>query len=146
MTIRTYFNSIDKALDIEHYYRHPRSYKRRGVFSIDEPSPTVRGVNRPIPKTYQPHPGDAALVSLNVRPLTTLERSYIQTFPNNFIFQGSKTDLEQLIGNAVPVKLAEYVSSCLAQYIQNYDPEVLEEDSKVDQVGENFIQLSLIEV
>ena len=145
MTIRKYFNSIDKALDIEHYYRHPRSYRRRGVFSIDEPSPTVRGVNRPVPKTYQPHPGDSALVSLNVRPLTTLERSYIQTFPNNFIFQGSKTNLEQLIGNAVPVKLAEYVASCLAQYIENCDSKVFEEDSKVKQVGENFIQLALIE-
>lgn len=146
MTIRQYFNSIGKALNIEHYYRHPRSYKRRAVFSIDKPSPTVRGVNRPIPKTYQPHPGDSALISLNVRPLTTLERSYIQTFPDNFIFQGSKTDLEQLIGNAVPVKLAEYVASCLAQYIESFYIEIFKENGKVKQIGENFIQLSLIEV
>lgn len=146
MTIRQYFNSISKALDIEHYYRHPRSYKRRGVFSVDEPSPTVRGVNRPIPKTYKPHPGDSALVSSNVRPLTTLERSYLQTFPENFVFQGSKTDLEQLIGNAVPVKLAEYVARCLAQYIADQDVKVSNEDVRVEQVGKNFIQLSLIEV
>lgn len=119
MTIRQYFNSIDRDLTIDHYYRHPRSYKRRGVFSVDEPSPTVRGVNRPIPKTYKHHPGDSALVSSNVRPLTTVERSYLQTFPDNFLFQGSKTDLEQLIGNAVPVKLAEYVARCLAQYIED---------------------------
>ncbi len=119
LTIRQYFKSIGKTLDVEHYYRHPRSYKRRGVFSIDEPSPTVRGVNRPIPKTYQAHPGDSALLSSNVRPLTTLERSYLQTFPEHFIFEGSKTNLEQLIGNAVPVKLAEYVGRCLAEYIAN---------------------------
>jgi DNA (cytosine-5)-methyltransferase 1 len=144
-TIRQYFNSIGKALNIEHYYRHPRSYKRRGVFSIDEPSPTVRGVNRPIPKTYQPHPGDSALTSLNVRPLTTLERSYIQTFPDNFVFQGSKTDLEQLIGNAVPVKLAEYVASCLARYIKNHDATVSEEDRNTEKVSEDFTQLPLIE-
>mgnify|MGYP003347201528 CR=1 FL=1 len=34
-------------------------------------------------------------------------------------FEGSKTNLEQLIGNAVPVKLAEYVGRCLTQYIAN---------------------------
>ncbi|MFB2834284.1 DNA cytosine methyltransferase [Floridanema evergladense] len=118
ITIRQYFNQIGKSLDIEHYYRHPRSYKRRGVFSIDEPSPTVRGVNRPIPKMYKPHPGDSAPISSAIRPLTTLERSYIQTFPEKFVFEGSKTDIEQMIGNAVPVKLAEYVAHCLAQYIK----------------------------
>ena len=46
----------------------------------------------------------------------SIERSYIQTFPHNFIFEGSKTDLEQMIGNAVPVKLAEYVARCIVQY------------------------------
>jgi DNA (cytosine-5)-methyltransferase 1 len=117
MTIRQYFRQIGKTLDIEHYYRHPRSYKRRGVFSIDEPSPTVRGVNRPIPKTYKRHPGDSAPISSVIRPLTTLERSCLQTFPEKFTFEGSKTDIEQMIGNAVPVKLAEHVARSLAQYI-----------------------------
>lgn len=146
MTIRQYFNSIGKVLNVDHYYRHPRSYKRRGVFSVDEPSPTVRGVNRPIPKTYKHHPGDSALVSSNVRPLTTLERSYLQTFPDNFLFQGSKTDLEQLIGNAVPVKLAEYVARCLAQYIADPDVNVSNGDVRGEEVGESFIQLCLIDV
>lgn len=40
MTLRDYFG---EKLGIEHYYRHPRSYARRGIFSIDEPSPTIRG-------------------------------------------------------------------------------------------------------
>lgn len=39
MTIRDYMGD---ELDIEYYYRHPRNYNRRGIFSIDEPSPTVR--------------------------------------------------------------------------------------------------------
>lgn len=116
MTIREY---LGDSLGIQFYYRHPRSYKRRGVFSIDEPSPTVRGVNRPIPKTYKAHPGDLAPISSDVRPLTTIERSYIQTFPKDFVFEGSKTDLEQMIGNAVPVKLAEYVAQCIEQYIHD---------------------------
>lgn len=56
-----------------------------------------------------------------MRPLTTRERSYLQTFPDDFIFAGSKTDLEQMIGNAVPVKLAEYVAKCLLMYIEDYN-------------------------
>ena len=114
LTVRDY---LGDSLDVAHYYRHPRNYSRRAVFSVDEPSPTVRGVNRPIPKTYKMHPKDTAPISESVRPLTTLERSYLQTFPKDFHFTGSKTDLEQMIGNAVPVKQAEYIARCISAYI-----------------------------
>ena len=114
MTVRDY---LGESLGVTDYYRHPRNYSRRAVFSIDEPSPTVRGVNRPIPKTYKVHPKDTAPISAGVRPLTTLERSYLQTFPKDFHFAGSKTDLEQMIGNAVPVKQAEYIARCINAYI-----------------------------
>ena len=142
MTIRQYFREIGAPLDIEHYYRHPRSYKRRGVFSIDEPSPTVRGVNRPIPKTYKSHPGDSAPISSAIRPLTTLERSYLQTFPENFIFSGSKTNIEQMIGNAVPVKLAEYVAHCIAQYIADRNQSFVHFNAQAAQGSKKFVQLS----
>ena len=115
MTLREYFG---EQLGFTHYYRHPRSYARRGIFSIDEPSPTIRGVNRPIPKGYPGHSGDTMPSDESLRSLTTLERAYIQTFPKNFVFPGYKTDIEQVIGNAVPVKLAEYVARCLARYIK----------------------------
>lgn len=102
-----------------YYYRHPRNYNRRGIFSIDEPSPTIRGVNRPIPPGYKLNSCDPENINLkNIRPLTTKERSLIQTFPKNFIFEGSKTDLEQMIGNAVPVNLAKFVGSSLLEYIK----------------------------
>ena len=113
----TLFDYFGKSLGVEYYYRHPRSYARRGIFSIYEPSPTIRGVNRPIPKGYTKHEGDPVEISDKVRPLTTKERSLIQTFPEDFIFNGSKTDLEQIIGNAVPVKLGEYVANCIKEYI-----------------------------
>ncbi|MDO4295104.1 MAG: DNA cytosine methyltransferase [bacterium] len=114
MTIRDY---LGDEFGTDFYYRHPRSYARRGIFSIDEPSPTVRGVNRPIPAGYQIHPGDATEDITKVRSLTTQERARIQTFPSDFVFQGSKTDLEQMIGNAVPVELAAYVGRCLLKYM-----------------------------
>lgn len=113
----TVFDYLGKELKTEFYYRHPRSYLRRGIFSIYEPSPTVRGVNRPIPKTYKKHSGDVCDPNGKVRPLTTIERSYLQTFPKDFKFFGNKSDLEQMIGNAVPVKLAEYVADCIKEYI-----------------------------
>jgi len=108
MIIRDYFG---EKLDLQYYYRHPRSYARRGIFSIDEPSPTIRGVNRPMPPNYQLHSGDPPHVDLKkIRPLTTLERSYLQTFPESFNFFGTKTNLEQMIGNAVPVNMAKFVA------------------------------------
>lgn len=112
-SVRAYFRQNELTLDTEFYYRHPRTYARRAIYSLDEPSPTIRGVNRPIPKTYQAHPLDAALPSEAVRPLSTLERSYIQTFPKDFVWLGSKTNLEQMIGNAVPVLLAQTVARLL---------------------------------
>ena len=116
MTIRDYFGD---SLGIDFYYRHPRNYNRRGIFSIDEPSPTVRGVNRPVPKGYKLNSCDPRGINLNnVRPLNTIERSYIQTFPKMFKFFGTKTNLEQMIGNAVPVKLAQYVAETICTYIE----------------------------
>lgn len=115
-TIRDY---LGDEFHTEYYYRHPRSYARRGIFSIDEPSPTIRGVNRPIPPGYLIHSGDATNDLSKVRPLTTLERARIQTFPASFEFSGNKTDLEQMIGNAVPVDLAKYVAQHLMEYISS---------------------------
>jgi DNA (cytosine-5)-methyltransferase 1 len=116
MTVRDYLRN---SLRTQFYYMHPRSYNRRGVFSIDEPSATIRGVNRPIPQGYKRHHGDKAdPADGKVRALTTKERSLIQTFPKKFVLKGNKTDLEQAIGNAVPVKLAEYVAFRIMDYIQ----------------------------
>ena len=115
----TVFDYLGQSLGLEYYYRHPRSYMRRGIFSIHEPSPTIRGVNRPIPKGYSRHAGDMVEINDKVRPLTTKERSLIQTFPESFILNGSKTDLEQIIGNAVPVKLGEFVANCISEYIKD---------------------------
>ena len=115
MTVREY---LGDKIDTQYYYMHPRSYNRRAVFSIDEPSATIRGVNRPIPDTYKKHHADVADVADgNVRALTTKERSYIQTFPEDFKFPGMKTSVEQAIGNAVPVNLAAFVARAILEYI-----------------------------
>ncbi len=119
MTVADY---LGDSLGIEFYYRHPRSYARRGIFSIHEPSPTIRGVNRPIPQGYQIKHNDPVKSIEGVRPLTTIERSYIQTFPKTFQFLGSKTEIEQMIGNAVPVNLGRYVAVAIREYLETNNP------------------------
>lgn len=115
MTLADYFGN---ALDVKYYYRHPRSYARRGIFSVDEPSPTIRGVNRPMPERYTIHPNDPVRTKDGIRALTTKERSLIQTFPDDFVFFGSKTVQEQMIGNAVPVQLGKFIAEAINAYIK----------------------------
>lgn len=121
MTVRDY---LGDSLGIDYYYRHPRNYNRRGVFSIDEPAPTIRGVNRPVPPGYKRNKNDPVDPS-EVRPLTTKERSYIQTFPKSFDLtaETSKTNLEQMVGNAVPVNLAYHVGKVVNDYLNGNQTE-----------------------
>jgi DNA (cytosine-5)-methyltransferase 1 len=119
MTLANYLGN--NQLDTEFYYMHPRSYARRAIFSVNEPSATIRGVNRPMPNNYTCHPADKTKDLARVRSLTSKERSFIQTFPEAFMFVGAKTDIEQAIGNAVPVKMAEYIGRAILNYMQQYD-------------------------
>ena len=113
LTLREY---MGRELDIKHYYMHPRSYARRAIFSIDSPSATIRGQNRPVPKGYPGHPGDSIPIDGNIRSLTFDERARIQTFPPCFKFWGNKSEREQQIGNAVPVNLARFVANAIQEY------------------------------
>lgn len=128
MTMRNYFG---KKLGTEYYYRHPRNYNRRGIYGLDEPSATIRGVNRPIPPGYQMNANDPEGISIEeVRPLTTSERAQVQTFPASFRFLGPRTAQEQMIGNAVPVALGAFVGRALAEYV---------DDGKVPIVSERLL-------
>lgn len=40
----------------------------------------------------------------------------IQTFPEDFSFDGTKTNIEQMIGNAVPVNLGYYVADAIFRF------------------------------
>ncbi|MBR1630129.1 MAG: DNA cytosine methyltransferase [Lachnospiraceae bacterium] len=115
MTLRDYFGD---TLGFEYYYRHPRNYNRRAVFSIDEPAPTMRGVNRPVPKGYPGHKNDACPVNENLHVLSTSERALIQTFPADYKWIGSKTEVEQMIGNAVPVNLAQFIGNTVNEVME----------------------------
>ncbi len=60
MTVR---DMLGDALG-DNFYAHPRMPGKRGIWSSDDPAPTMRGASRrPMPLSYQPHPKDAALVA-----------------------------------------------------------------------------------
>lgn len=109
LTVKEY---LMNEISIQYYYVHPRNYSRRAVFTVDEPSPTIRSINRPVPPNYKRNHLDSAPPEM-ARPLTSMERSRIQTFPKSWKWSDkdrlTKGDIELLIGNAVPVNLAKFV-------------------------------------
>ncbi|MBD3329523.1 DNA (cytosine-5-)-methyltransferase [Candidatus Dojkabacteria bacterium] len=60
------------------------------------------------------------------RALTNRERARIQTFPDNFIFEGSKESVRKQIGMAVPVKLSEVIFEALLKTLSDIDYESIE--------------------
>jgi DNA (cytosine-5)-methyltransferase 1 len=78
---------------------------------LDKPSYTI-------PSRYWKD-GYDALVKYNeieIRRLTILELKRIQSFPDNYILEGSNKDVIIQIGNAVPPKFSYH----LANFVKNY--------------------------
>lgn len=117
LTVRKY---LGDELGVEFYYRHPRTWGRRAVFSIDEPSPTVRTTNRPVPPGYSRHPNDAADYR-TVRALAPEERARIQTFERDFQFLGPASQRDIMVANAVPVQLARHVAEAIMRFENERD-------------------------
>ena len=117
-TLRDCFGN---TLSFEYYYAHPRTYRRRAVFSVDEPAPTVRsGGNRPLPPDYKRHSSDPVDPDTHrIRALTTNERAALQMFPKTYQWSESRLDNELLISNAVPVGLSRFVGAALLAFINN---------------------------
>ena len=78
--------------------------------SLEEPSLTL--LTSPSQKqTERCHP-------LEVRPLNVREYARIQSFPDNWIFQGSISSQYKQIGNAVPVNLAYHIGLDIIKQIK----------------------------
>lgn len=77
--------------------------------SIDKPSLTL--LCSPMQKqTERCHPTET-------RPLTIRESARIQTFPDDWVFEGSILEQYKQIGNAVPVNFAEIIGKSLINYM-----------------------------
>ncbi|RTE02755.1 DNA cytosine methyltransferase [Paenibacillus whitsoniae] len=62
------------------------------------------------------------------RPLTHREAARLQTFNDEFIFVGSKTEIARQIGNAVPPMLAQAVANNLARQLDRIPAAELKKD------------------
>jgi DNA (cytosine-5)-methyltransferase 1 len=98
----------------EHIYRHPRNYSRRGVYSIDELYPTVRGCLRKMPPNYKFHDKDTTKSRDEIASPDWNMVARIQTFPPSFKFANKNNAL--IIGNAVPPRFSEVLSTIISTH------------------------------
>jgi len=80
--------------------------------SWDKPSPTLITHPSSFPATDLCHPDE-------IRPLSIEEYAAIQTFPKDWIFSGSISNVYKQIGNAVPVEFGRIVGKNILQFDQN---------------------------
>ena len=81
--------------------------------SMDEPSLTLTCAP-PQKQTERCHP-------IQTRPLTVREYARIQTFPDEWVFEGNLSNKYKQIGNAVPVNLAYAIGRSLIRLFNEID-------------------------
>lgn len=57
--------------------------------------------------------------SKQLRTITVREAARLQTFPDDYIFYGSNTELYKMIGNAVPPLFAKYLALAVKDFLEN---------------------------
>ena len=101
------FHSLDESLKTNTYTDVSRTQNTIYLrLDYDEPSGTVVNVR----KSMWIHPVKDRAVSIR-------EAARLQTFPDSFIFCGTKDKQYQQVGNAVPPVLAKAIANKLCKYL-----------------------------
>ena len=107
------FHDLERRLVRDTYARPERTQNSIYLrLSYDRPSKAVTNVR----KSMWIHP------ELN-RALTIREAARLQTFPDSYVFAGTKDSQYQQVGNAVPPKLARAVGQALIDCLENMSSE-----------------------
>ena len=114
--------------DLPEDLRHP-SYRRRAFRRVMDGTPTERRGGAPAGlRRLRPDEPSKAITGgarneflhpTESRPLTIRECARLQTFPDDFVFCGTPSEQDQLIGNAVPPALAFAIASGLKEDLFN---------------------------
>ena len=107
------FHALDESLKINTYTDAARTQNTIYLrLNYDEPSGTVVNVR----KSMWIHP------TLD-RAISVREAARLQTFPDSFVFCGSKDKQYQQVGNAVPPIMAKSIAKKLAKILKDNLPE-----------------------
>lgn len=90
-----------------------RSYPGHTGSQIDEPAKTLKAGVHGVPG------GENMMLKADgsVRYFTVRESARLQTFPDDFFFGGSWTESMRQLGNAVPVKLAQFLGADVKRHL-----------------------------
>jgi len=110
-----YKSNKNNILTNHHYKSGAKIYPGHTGSPLDEPAKTLKAGDHGVPggENMIRYPNE------QVRYFTVRESARIQTFADDYIFEGSWGESMRQIGNAVPVKLAEIIGNSLLQHIEN---------------------------
>ncbi len=102
---------LGRATPIPNHQLNPgaRVYKGHTGSPLDEPAKTLKAGDHGVPG------GENMLAYPDgeVRYFTVREAARLQTFPDDFVFEGAWTEAMRQLGNAVPVTLAQVVAQSI---------------------------------
>lgn len=101
------FHNLDESL--KHTYTDPRRTQNTVYLRLNYSTPSGTVLN--VRKSMWIHP-------VKTRAISIREAARLQTFPDNFIFEGSKDSQYQQIGNAVPPLLGRAVAEQVLKYLK----------------------------
>ncbi|HLY97943.1 MAG TPA: DNA cytosine methyltransferase [Candidatus Angelobacter sp.] len=101
-----------------------RSYAGHTGSRLDEPAKTLKAGDHGVPG------GENMIVFPDgkLRYLTVRESARVQTFPDEYVFQGSWTEAMRQLGNAVPVTLGKIIATHVRKHLS--ESEVSENSAK----------------
>jgi DNA (cytosine-5)-methyltransferase 1 len=104
--------------EVENHFLNPgaRSYAGHSGSAWDEPSKTLKAGDHGVPggeNTLRIKDG-------SLRYFSVRECARLQTFPDDWVFEGSWTEAMRQLGNAVPVNLSTGIASQVYQTLSPY--------------------------